>query len=63
MLKGPMQLMVRTIGIVRAEAGITLATMAYNMKRWVWLDRRAGKPARSRPKGKHDCINNTPSPN
>jgi len=39
-LKGPMRLMVRTIGKARAECTITLAVMAYNMKRWCWLDRR-----------------------
>ena len=31
---------IRTIGIARAEAAITLANMAYNMKRWCWLDGR-----------------------
>lgn len=40
-LKGPMRLMVRTIGKARAESTITLAVMAYNMKRWCWLDRRS----------------------
>lgn len=40
MLKGPMRLMIRTIGQARAEAAVTFATMAYNMKRWCWLDRR-----------------------
>ena len=35
-----MGLVVRTIGRTRAEAGITLANIAYNMKRWCWLDRR-----------------------
>lgn len=39
-LKGPMRLVIRTIGIKRAEAAITLAAMAYNMKRWVWLNGR-----------------------
>ncbi len=38
--KGPMRLVIRTIGIVRAKAAITLANMAYNMKRWRWLDSR-----------------------
>ena len=38
--KSVMGLVVRTIGLVRAEAGITLANMAYNMKRWCWLDSR-----------------------
>ncbi len=39
-LKSRMGLIVRTIGIVRAEATITLANMAFNMKRWVFLDAR-----------------------
>lgn len=29
------------IGIARATAAITLANMAYNMKRWRWLDSRS----------------------
>lgn len=39
--KDRMRLFIRTIGIGRAEAAITLANMAYNMKRWCWLDRRS----------------------
>ncbi len=35
--KGPMGLVIRTIGIARASAAVTLANMAYNMKRWCWL--------------------------
>ncbi len=42
--KGPMRLVVRTIGIARAAATVTLANKAYNMKRWGWLARR-GLPA------------------
>ena len=38
--KGPMGMIVRTIGIARAKATITLANIAYNMKRWRWLDSR-----------------------
>jgi len=38
--KGVMGLVIRTIGLARAHATITLANMAYNMKRWCWLDRR-----------------------
>ena len=38
--KDRMGLFVRTIGLARAEAAITIANMAYNMKRWCWLDRR-----------------------
>jgi len=34
MLNGPMRLIMRTIGLARAEIQVTLATMAYNMKRW-----------------------------
>lgn len=40
-LKGPMRLVVRTIGLARAETTLTIAAMAYNMKRWCWLDRRS----------------------
>jgi IS5 family transposase len=40
--KGPMALVVRTIGIARARVKIGLANLAYNMKRFVWL---SGKPA------------------
>jgi len=39
--KARMGLFVRTIGLARAEAAITLANMAFNMKRWCWLERRA----------------------
>jgi transposase, IS5 family len=39
--KGFMGLVIRTIGMARAEAAVTLANMAYNMKRWCWLDRRS----------------------
>jgi hypothetical protein len=35
-----MRLFIRTIGLARAKAAITLANMAYNMKRWCWLDRK-----------------------
>ena len=38
--KGSMRLVIRTIGVARAKATITLANMAYNMKRWRWLDSR-----------------------
>lgn len=38
--KQRMGLTIRTIGIARAEATITLANMAYNMRRWCWLDRQ-----------------------
>jgi len=39
--KERMRLFIRTIGLKRAEAMITLANMAYNMKRWCWLDRQS----------------------
>jgi len=38
--KGPMGLVVRTIGIARARLKIGLANLAYNMNRAVWLNRR-----------------------
>lgn len=38
--KGPMGMVIRTIGVARAKATITLANMAYNMNRWRWLDSR-----------------------
>jgi hypothetical protein len=33
-----MKLFIRTIGLPRAEAAVTLANMAFNMKRWCWLN-------------------------
>jgi IS5 family transposase len=39
--KGAMGLVIRTIGIARATATVTLANIVYNMKRWCWLDRRS----------------------
>lgn len=36
--KGPMALVVRTIGLARATVKIGLANIAYNMRRAVWLD-------------------------
>ena len=39
--KGAMKLVIRTIGLARAEAAITFANLVYNMKRWCWLDRRS----------------------
>jgi transposase, IS5 family len=39
--KGPMALVVRTIGIARAHVKIGLANLAFNMKRYVWLSGRA----------------------
>ena len=38
--KGPMALVVRTIGIARATVKIGLANLAYNMRRYVWLSGR-----------------------
>ena len=37
--KGPMALVVRTIGLARATVKIGLANLAYNMNRAVWLNR------------------------
>ena len=39
--KARMELFVRTIGLKRAKAMITLANMIHDMKRWCWLDRRS----------------------
>ena len=39
--KGPMALVVRTIGMARARVKIGLANLAYNMKRLVWLRSKA----------------------
>jgi transposase, IS5 family len=39
--KGPMGLMIRTIGIARARVKIGLANLAYNLRRYVWLDGRS----------------------
>lgn len=35
--KGPMRLVVRTIGLARAKVKIGMANLAYNMTRLVWL--------------------------
>jgi hypothetical protein len=32
---------IRTIGLARAKATVTRANMAFNMKRWCWLDGRS----------------------
>jgi len=42
--KGPMKLCIRTIGLARAKAKIGMANLAYNMRRFVWLEAR-GAPA------------------
>ena len=36
--KGPMAMVIRTIGIARARVKITLANLVYNMKRFRWLE-------------------------
>ena len=38
--KGPMALVIRTIGLARAKVKIGLANLAYNMRRMVWLGSR-----------------------
>ena len=35
--KGPMALVIRTIGLARARVKIGLANLVYNMRRMVWL--------------------------
>jgi IS5 family transposase len=39
--KGPMALVVRTIGMARARVKIGLVNLAYNMRRLVWLSGRS----------------------
>lgn len=36
--KDRMKLFIRTIGLPRAEATVTLANMVFNMRRWCWLN-------------------------
>ncbi len=43
--KGPMALVVRTIGIARATVKIGLANLVYNMRRAAWLTRQWPTPA------------------
>jgi transposase, IS5 family len=43
--KGPMALVVRTIGIARATVKIGLANLVYNMNRAAWLVRQTAEPA------------------
>ena len=38
--KGPMGLVVRTIGLARARVKIGLANLVYNMRRALWLTER-----------------------
>ena len=38
--KGPMAAVVRTIGKARAETKIGMINLAYNMRRFLWLERR-----------------------
>ena len=40
-MKGPMNLGVRTIGIARATLKIGMANLAYNMRRFAWLERKS----------------------
>ena len=42
--KGPMGLIVRTIGLARATVKIGLANIVYNMRRAVWLSGRQMTP-------------------
>ena len=39
--KGLMGLIIRTIGLARARVKIGLANLAYNMRRFVWLQGRS----------------------
>ena len=55
--KDQMGLFVRTIGLARAEAKITLANLAYNIDRLIFHERRAAmgksRPAKA-PRGRKD---------
>ena len=42
--KGPMGLVVRTVGLARARVKIGFANLAYNMRRYVWLNSRTAPP-------------------
>ena len=42
--KGPMGLVIRTIGLARAHVKVGLANLAYNMRRYVWLNGRTAPP-------------------
>ena len=42
--KGPMGLVVRTIGIARATVKIGMANLAYNIRRFVWLGTKYAAP-------------------
>ncbi len=42
--KRRMGLVVRTVGLLRATAKITLANLAYNLSRLVWIERRLAPP-------------------
>ena len=39
--KARMGLVIRTIGLARAHATVTLANLVYNMARWRWLNHGA----------------------
>jgi IS5 family transposase len=39
--KGRMGLVIRSIGIARAEAAVTMSNIAYNLGRWRWWDTRS----------------------
>ena len=43
--KARMGLTIRTVGLARVRAAVTLANIAYNMTRWRWLNGRAAPPA------------------
>ena len=58
-----MGLFFRTIGLARAHAVITVANMAYNMKRWCWLLRRpVADEGKTRRKGQKVAVKTYPSP-
>ena len=56
--KGPMALVIRTIGLARARVKIGLANLVYNMRRMVWL---AGRRARLTLAGTASAGGSTPT--
>lgn len=46
--KGPMDLCIRSIRIVRAGTRVGMANLVYNMQRYFWLQGRAA-PSRTQP--------------
>lgn len=63
--KGPMGLVIRTIGMARAKVKIGMANLAYNVPRFVWLQRKhviaRGKRALGARLAAHPRLWNAPA--